>query len=73
VNQEINNLLINNEDANEQTLHAIEGQEMFGYSSHKKLNFLANGHACVDFGCTHPIDGLFESLPIYLLGKKQFI
>jgi hypothetical protein len=19
----------------------------------------ANGHACVDFGCTHPIDGLF--------------
>jgi hypothetical protein len=22
----------------------------------------------VDFGCTHPIDGLFWSLPIYLLG-----
>jgi hypothetical protein len=19
----------------------------------------ANGHACVDFGCTHPFDGLF--------------
>ncbi len=34
-------------------------------------NFLlpqANGHTCVDFGCTHPIDGLFWSLPIYLLG-----
>jgi len=28
----------------------------------------ANGHACVDFGCTHPIDGLFSNLPIYLLG-----
>jgi hypothetical protein len=28
----------------------------------------ANGRACVDFGCTHPIDGLFGSLPIYLLG-----
>jgi hypothetical protein len=28
----------------------------------------ANGRACVDFGCTHPIDGLFWSLPIYLLG-----
>ncbi len=28
----------------------------------------ANGHACVDFGRTHPIDGLFWSLPIYLLG-----
>jgi hypothetical protein len=28
----------------------------------------ANGHACVDFGCTHPIDGLFWDLPIYLLG-----
>jgi len=28
----------------------------------------ANGLACVDFGCTHPIDGLFWSLPIYLLG-----
>jgi hypothetical protein len=27
-----------------------------------------NGWACVDFGCTHPIDGLFWSLPIYLLG-----
>jgi hypothetical protein len=27
-----------------------------------------NGCACVDFGCTHPIDGLFWSLPIYLLG-----
>jgi len=38
------------------------------------LNFLlillpqGNGWACVDFGCTHPIDGLFWSLPIYLLG-----
>ncbi len=35
------------------------------------VNFLltqANGRACVDFGCTHPIDGLFWSLPIYLLG-----
>jgi hypothetical protein len=28
----------------------------------------ANGRTCVDFGCTHPIDGLFWSLPIYLLG-----
>ncbi len=28
----------------------------------------ANGCACVDFECTHPIDGLFWSLPIYLLG-----
>jgi hypothetical protein len=28
----------------------------------------ANGRACVDFECTHPIDGLFRSLPIYLLG-----
>jgi len=27
-----------------------------------------NGHRCVNFGCTHPIDGLFWSLPIYLLG-----
>jgi hypothetical protein len=27
----------------------------------------ANGWACVDFGCTHPLDGLFWSLPIYLL------
>jgi hypothetical protein len=27
----------------------------------------ANGRLCVDFGCTHPIDGLFWSLPIYLL------
>jgi hypothetical protein len=27
-----------------------------------------NGCTCVDFGCTHPIDGLFWSLPIYLLG-----
>jgi hypothetical protein len=28
----------------------------------------ANGRACVSFGCTHQIDGLFWSLPIYLLG-----
>jgi hypothetical protein len=29
----------------------------------------ASGHACVNFGCTHPIDGLFWSLSIcYLLG-----
>jgi hypothetical protein len=28
----------------------------------------ANGQTCVDFGCTHPIDVLFWSLPIYLLG-----
>jgi hypothetical protein len=28
----------------------------------------ANGWTCVDFGCTHPIDGLFWRLPIYLLG-----
>jgi len=28
----------------------------------------ANGWACVDFGCSHPIDGLFWNLPIYLLG-----
>jgi hypothetical protein len=27
-----------------------------------------NGCACADFGCTHPIDGMFWSLPIYLLG-----
>jgi hypothetical protein len=36
-----------------------------------RVSFLlaqANGWACVDFGCTHPIDGLFSSLPIYLLG-----
>ncbi len=24
--------------------------------------------ACVDFGCTRPIDALFKSLPIYLIG-----
>jgi hypothetical protein len=33
------------------------------------LGFLwpqANGHACVDVGCTHAIDGLFRSLPMYL-------
>jgi hypothetical protein len=28
----------------------------------------ANGWACVNFGCTHPIDGLFWNLPIYLSG-----
>jgi len=28
----------------------------------------ANGLTYPDFGCTHPIDGLFWSLPIYLLG-----
>jgi hypothetical protein len=28
----------------------------------------ANGSACVDFGCTHPIDELFWNLLIYLLG-----
>jgi hypothetical protein len=28
----------------------------------------ANGQTCVDFGCTHSIDGLFWNLPIYLLG-----
>jgi hypothetical protein len=28
----------------------------------------ANGPTCVDFGCTHTIDGLFWNLPIYLLG-----
>jgi hypothetical protein len=27
-----------------------------------------NGWACVDFGCTHPIDGLFWSLPNLLVG-----
>jgi len=53
VNQEINN-----EDINEQTLHAIEGQEMYGY-------------ACVNFGCTHQLLGFLKSLPIYLLGKKN--
>jgi len=26
---------------------------------------LMDGHV---YGCTHPIDGLFQSLPIYLLG-----
>ncbi len=28
----------------------------------------ANGCTCVNFGCTHPIDGLFQNLPLYLLG-----
>jgi hypothetical protein len=28
----------------------------------------ANVWACVDFGCTHPVDWLFRNLPIYLLG-----
>jgi hypothetical protein len=28
----------------------------------------ANGRACVNFGCTHPIDGLFWNVPFYLLG-----
>jgi hypothetical protein len=28
----------------------------------------AIGWACVDFRCSHPIDGLFWNLPIYLLG-----
>jgi hypothetical protein len=28
----------------------------------------ANGWACVGLGCTHPMDGLFWSVPIYLLG-----
>jgi len=28
----------------------------------------ANGRASVNFGCTHPIDGLFWNLPIYLWG-----
>jgi hypothetical protein len=28
----------------------------------------ANGWACVDFGCSHSIDGLFWNLPVYLLG-----
>jgi hypothetical protein len=47
-------VLINNEDANEQTLHAIEGQEMYGYSSRIELLLRqVNGHACVDFGRTH--------------------
>jgi len=35
------------------------------------LGFLlpqANGRTSVDCGCTHLIDGLFWSLPIYLLG-----
>ncbi len=32
------------------------------------LSVQANGWVCVDFGFTHPIDGLFWSLPIYLLG-----
>jgi len=27
-----------------------------------------NGGTCVEFGCTHPIDGFFWNLPIYLLG-----
>ncbi len=30
-----------------------------------------NGCACVDFGCTHSIDGLFWSLLIYLLGSSS--
>jgi hypothetical protein len=29
----------------------------------------ANGCACVDVLCTHPIDGLFWNLPTYLLGN----
>jgi hypothetical protein len=40
---------------------------------HKVMKFYychkLNGHTCADFGCTHPIDGLFWSLPIYLLGS----
>jgi hypothetical protein len=35
------------------------------------LGFLwpqANGHACVIVRCTHPSDGLFWCLPIYLFG-----
>jgi hypothetical protein len=28
----------------------------------------ANGCTCVNFGCTHPIDGLFWNLPLYFLG-----
>ncbi len=28
----------------------------------------ANGRPCVDFGCTHPTDGLFWGPPIYLSG-----
>ncbi len=27
-----------------------------------------NGGTCVEFGCTHPIDGFFKNLPIYVLG-----
>jgi len=36
-----------------------------------RISFLlaqANGWAFVNFWCTHPIDGLFWNLPIYLLG-----
>jgi len=28
----------------------------------------ANGCTRVNFGCTHPINGLFQNLPLYLLG-----
>jgi hypothetical protein len=55
--------------------------QSFGLSTHdywdQQLGFKlfllpqANGHACVDFGCTHPIDGLFWNLSIYLLGNMN--
>ncbi len=40
------------------------------YAQSKEILLLlqANGCTCADFGSTHPIDGLFWSLPIYLLG-----
>jgi hypothetical protein len=46
-------------------------QVLRGWSCDNFKHFLVpqlNGRTCVDFGCTHPINGLFWSLPIYLLG-----
>jgi hypothetical protein len=40
---------------------SMQPMRSFGHGV-KRPPFLlpqANGHACVDFGCTHPIDGLF--------------
>jgi hypothetical protein len=46
----------------------IRGSDLNAVAIPRLLLSQANGRACVDFGCTHPIDGLFWSLPIYLLG-----
>jgi hypothetical protein len=44
---------------------------LFGRWIYTFLTFLlpqANGCVCVELLCTHPIDGLFWNLSIYLLG-----